>query len=179
MQIGEIKIFKNTQELIEHYPYTNEKKDEVGHKHFIIPLQNQLKSFKDGLGKIYFFETKENSHCHEHVDTGKYNYLFHSEYVKILDYELNDSEINYLKADGFDDCFVGVGQSFGLQDRLIYDKNKMLEKMKKDGMTEEEAWEYFEYNILGAYISDNMPIFLSTCSLEELQQLEELEKIVP
>lgn len=165
MKEQKLKKFESIQELIDHYPYPNQKSDEIGSKHFILPIQNQLKSFNNGLGKIFFFETVKNS-------KNEIGYLIHSEYVEIPTSREHDKELNYLKVDGFDDCFVGIGQGFGLEDRLIYDKNKMLEKMQKDGMTEEEALDYFEFNIQGCYLADNMPIFLSFCSLLDLEKIQ-------
>lgn len=32
--------------------------------------------------------------------------------------------------------------------------------MTRDGMTEEEAQEWYEFNILGAYCGEGMPVFL-------------------
>lgn len=40
------------------------------------------------------------------------------------------------------------------------DIEKMLKKMEKEGMTREEAIEYFEFNILGAYVGEENPIYL-------------------
>jgi len=175
MEIGQIKIFKDTQELIEYYPYSNTKKDELGHKHFMIPLEKQIKSFKDGLGKIYFLETKENSHCHKHVDTGKYNYLVHSEVVRILNYELIDDEQDLLiKVEGYDDCILGVGYSFGQYQRLVYDEEKIILKLCED-MSREDAIEYFEYNIAGAYMGEPMPFFMRKKLLEEIEDLDYID----
>lgn len=66
-----------------------------------------------------------------------------------------------LTVDGYDDCIIGIGQRFGIEPFFIYDEKKMLEKMvNEDGMTYEEAVDFFEYNILGAYISESNPAFM-------------------
>lgn len=45
---------------------------------------------------------------------------------------------------------------------LCYDMDWIIQKlMKRDGMTHEEAVEYFEYNQLGAYVGKQTPIFLN------------------
>lgn len=62
--------------------------------------------------------------------------------------------------DGFDEAIIGISEEFGSEQRIVYDKSKVLEILTQQGMTEEEAIEYYEYNILGAYISDQNPIFL-------------------
>lgn len=61
---------------------------------------------------------------------------------------------------GFEDCIVGVGERFGGPPVAVLDVEKMLAQMEKDGMTREEALEYFEYNILGAYVGQESPVYL-------------------
>lgn len=82
MKTEQIKIFTSTKELLEHYSdITTEKKDEVGHKHFMIPIEHQLKWFNDGLGSITYFETIQN----DKITTikGEFLYQMHMEYAKI------------------------------------------------------------------------------------------------
>jgi len=55
---------------------------------------------------------------------------------------------------------VGVGERFGGPPMAVLDVEKMFKKMEKDGMTREEAIEYFEFNILGAYIGDQTPVYM-------------------
>lgn len=69
-----------------------------------------------------------------------------------------ENEIDVLFADGFDDAIIGVGRSFDKY-KVIYDKSKIIKKLMED-MTCEEAEEYFEYNIIGAYVGDGTPMFL-------------------
>ena len=43
----------------------------------------------------------------------------------------------------------------------MYSKRLIIEKlMNSDGMTHEEALEFFEFNIIGAYPGDPIPAFL-------------------
>ena len=66
-----------------------------------------------------------------------------------------------LKVDGHDDAIIGMGNSFGRTSVLIYDSEKIIQKlMKRDSMTYEEAQEFFDYNIVGSYNGPGMPIFL-------------------
>jgi len=45
---------------------------------------------------------------------------------------------------------------------LVYSAEKVVEILVKDnGMTEEEAWEHFDYNISGAWLGDGTPIFVN------------------
>ena len=63
-----------------------------------------------------------------------------------------------LKLDGFDDAIIGVVQRIGLQ-AICYDTHKVIEILMKD-MSEEDAWDYYSYNMLGAYVGESTPVFL-------------------
>ena len=52
-------------------------------------------------------------------------------------------EEELLKADGFDDAIIGIDDSTM---RLIYSVSKCIDILKKD-MSEEEAVEYFDFNV--------------------------------
>ena len=66
------------------------------------------------------------------------------------------------KADGFDDAILGLGRRCGQPDLLVYDVDKCITILMKDGMTDEEAIEYFEFNVVGSYVGEGTPIFLYT-----------------
>ncbi len=72
-------------------------------------------------------------------------------------------------ADGFDEAFIGTGSRCGCEDVAVYDANKCIEALIEQGMTDEEAVEYFEYNVLGAWIGDITPVFLFTHSIDEIK----------
>ena len=74
------------------------------------------------------------------------------------------SEINpeALLIDGFDEAIIGMAERINLGPVVAYDVNKILKIMiERDEMTYEEAVEYFEFNILGAWAGDNTPIFIN------------------
>ena len=61
----------------------------------------------------------------------------------------------------FDDAIVGLVQRIGM-DVICYDKEKVLELLcVKEGMSYEDAVEYFEYNMIGSWAGDSTPVFLS------------------
>jgi len=64
--------------------------------------------------------------------------------------------------DGFNDCILGVASRFGQEDIIAYDYHKVIAKLVEDGMTEGEAVEYFEYNMIGAWVGDTTPCFVNT-----------------
>jgi len=72
-------------------------------------------------------------------------------------YEFPDA----LLADGFDEALVGYGRQY-LHDVAIYDCVRCIEILQsRDGMTEEDANEHFEYNVVGAWVGKNTPVFMS------------------
>jgi hypothetical protein len=78
----------------------------------------------------------------------------------IQDYCLNFFDDSIITADGFELAFLGCGYSFGGA-YAIYNFSTCLEiLMQRDGMTYDEAEEYFEYNVTGAFVGDRMPVFL-------------------
>jgi len=70
-----------------------------------------------------------------------------------------------LKMDGFDDCIVGVCRRYGQDDVVAYDVNRVIAKHMADGMSEEEAREFFEYNQIGAWVGEKTPAFLERFGL--------------
>lgn len=68
-----------------------------------------------------------------------------------------------LICDGFDEAIIGVGERINLGPVAAYDVEKILEILvERDGMTEEEALEYFQYNIIGAWMGEYTPVFIYT-----------------
>jgi len=65
-----------------------------------------------------------------------------------------------LFADGFDDAIVGVGNVFGGKLCAIYDTDLIVKQCMKDGMEYDEALEFFDFNIAGAYVGQQTPIFI-------------------
>jgi hypothetical protein len=61
----------------------------------------------------------------------------------------------FLKADGFDEAIIGVDET---SSRLIYSVSMCIEILMRD-MSEEEALEYFSYNVSGAYVGEQTPIW--------------------
>ena len=75
---------------------------------------------------------------------------------------LADANEEAVTADGYEDALIGVGHRFGGA-VAVYDFNKCIGiLMERDGMTEEDAREFFEFNTLGAYAGKYTPVFLQT-----------------
>ena len=70
---------------------------------------------------------------------------------------LHDDE-QILLADGFEDAFVGIGRQFG-KPVAIYERSKCIEILMEN-MSEDEAEEYFSFNVESAFVGEKTPIFL-------------------
>ena len=79
--------------------------------------------------------------------------------------KISDEYPDLLKADGFDEAILGVVQRIGIE-AICYDLNKVIEiLMTRDGMDEEEAWEYYQFNIANAWVGESTPLFLERMKL--------------
>ena len=82
---------------------------------------------------------------------------------KILDMYPDEQ---FLKADGFDDCVIGVSHRFGEPLTLAYDEEKVIKKvMKRDKLARETALEFYTFNIIGAWGGKQTPIFIEKIEL--------------
>lgn len=64
-------------------------------------------------------------------------------------------EETFLKADGFDKAIIGVDET---SMRLIYSVKKCIEILMSE-MSEEDALEYFNFNVNSAYVGEKTPIW--------------------
>jgi len=69
-----------------------------------------------------------------------------------LDEHIGD-DYSILLADGLDEAFIGIGWQFNTP-LAVYDRDKCIEILESQGMTPEEAQEYFYYNTQGAYVGE-------------------------
>jgi len=65
-----------------------------------------------------------------------------------------------LLADGFEDALIGYGQRFSYP-VANYDYDKCLKILiERDGMEYDEALEFFDFNVVGAYVGESTPVYL-------------------
>ena len=75
-----------------------------------------------------------------------------------------DDSGEVLKMDGYNDCIVGIVEQFGRPPIACYDLEKVFAKlMTESGMDREEALEWWEYNMIGAYVGEETPCFITLC----------------
>ena len=73
-----------------------------------------------------------------------------------IDYDEND--MNHLVDNDEETVIEGLWSRTAFTNLVAYDTNKIQEKLSAD-MSEEEASEYFYFNIEGAYLGEQSPIF--------------------
>ena len=68
----------------------------------------------------------------------------------------------YLSEREFDAAIVGVADRIGMSAVVVYDTTKIIDILcERDGMDRDEAAEYYEFNIAGAYVGDRTPMFIA------------------
>ena len=72
--------------------------------------------------------------------------------------EMIGEDESVLLADGFESAFIGIARQFNTT-FAVYDRDKCIEILTEN-MSYEEAEEYFQYNVEGAYVGENTPAFL-------------------
>ena len=71
--------------------------------------------------------------------------------------EAYGSSDDVMFADGLDDAIIGFEPNLW---RVVYSKTKCINTLVEDGMDEEEAVEYLEYNTFSAYVGEKTPIWV-------------------
>lgn len=74
--------------------------------------------------------------------------------------ELGELNPEAMLADGFEGALIGIGLQFN-RHLAVYDYETCVQiLMTRDRMDREIAEEHMEFNVLGAYVGENTPIFL-------------------
>ena len=70
--------------------------------------------------------------------------------------------------DGYNNCIAGVCTRYGQPTILCYDRSKVISSLESDGMTNEAAEEYFNFNMLGAWVGEDTPAFIEPYDEDEI-----------
>ena len=77
-------------------------------------------------------------------------------------YGEGEGEYLFLSEPEFDEAIIGIAKRIGQPDVIAYNSDKVYEVLAK--MLNTEDWtvvfDYFEYNILGAYVGERTPVFV-------------------
>jgi len=72
--------------------------------------------------------------------------------------------------DGFDGAYLGVARRCGQPTLATFSVEKALRiLMDRDGMTQEEADEFFEFNVVGAWMGEGTPIWVYDSDVEQAE----------
>lgn len=72
-------------------------------------------------------------------------------------------------ADGFDDAIIGVVDDFNSVPRVAYSTKLCIDILLKQSMDYEEALEYFDFNVKGAYVGEKTPIWVDDLCLVDYE----------
>lgn len=85
-------------------------------------------------------------------------------------------------ADGLDDAIIGHTFDFGPSGyvmRVVYGFDEVIETLMKTGpMSYDDAVEFFNFNIGGAYIGPNQPLYLQRVALDDETLASPLDPVV-
>lgn len=77
-----------------------------------------------------------------------------------------------LLVNGFDKALLGFGRRFNAI-VAVYSYAKCIAILvKESGMSEEEAHEYMDYNVIGAFVGDKTPIFMIEVDIDDRESLQ-------
>tara|TARA_R110000765_G_scaffold118133_1_gene212264 strand:- start:357 stop:617 length:261 start_codon:yes stop_codon:yes gene_type:complete len=83
------------------------------------------------------------------------------EKTKLTIDEIAELNPEAMMADGFDEAVIGMCVQFGCDPLVAYDYDQCVDiLMDRDKMTRIEAIDYIEFNVLGAYVGLNTPVFI-------------------
>ena len=74
---------------------------------------------------------------------------------------VKDNDEEALFADGLDDAIIAISRdSMSGKYRVVYDVARIVQVLVNDqGMSEDEAYEHMEFNIIGGYVGEMTPIW--------------------
>jgi len=76
-----------------------------------------------------------------------------------MNMDTDSGVFDMMKADGLKDAIVGICRRYGQENVILYDEDKVIKILMDNGMDYEEAVEYYEHNIIGAWVGDGTPAF--------------------
>lgn len=75
--------------------------------------------------------------------------------------DIDEYAENAILLTGLEEAVIGIVEEFGNGPRILYSKSKILEILcKRDLMTQSDAEEFYDYNIIGLYAGEQNAVFL-------------------
>jgi len=86
---------------------------------------------------------------------------------QIADNYVGGQEFLFMDPEYFDEAIIGVASNAVGMSAIAYSEPKVIALLiRHDKMTPDEAMEYYQFNILGAYMGENTPVFIDDVVLE-------------
>jgi hypothetical protein len=81
----------------------------------------------------------------------------------LIEEQLKEENPKAMFASGFDDALIGIYRRYGGDPLAAYSREKCINVlMQRDKMTEEDANEFFDFNVIGSYVGVGTPVFIDT-----------------
>ena len=90
-------------------------------------------------------------------------------FLDAFDHQI-DPEDELLFWDGYDEAIIGLAERCGSVPVVAYDYLKLAEKEVRDGMEIEDALEWVETNLIGAWLGHKTPIVVQSMPLADIRQ---------
>jgi hypothetical protein len=72
-----------------------------------------------------------------------------------------DQNEEAMMADGFDAAILGIAMRCGKPGLVVYDAEKCIQiLMDRDGMSYEDAYDFFQFNVVGSWVGEGTPLYL-------------------
>ena len=82
--------------------------------------------------------------------------------------EIQEHNVNAYFYDGYEDALMGICEQFGRPPVAAYDFEKCIDILiETDGMSREEALEFFALNTLRTGLGENTPVFIYLAQARE------------
>ena len=90
--------------------------------------------------------------------------------LEAINEQLAEMEESALTANGFDNAILGIVTDFNSKPRVAYSMTECINiLMERDEMTYIAALEYFSYNVEGAYMGEQTPIWVDDMMFEVIR----------
>jgi hypothetical protein len=73
----------------------------------------------------------------------------------------------FLAEEKFDAAIIGLAERFGGVEAVAYDAQKVLAILEEDLGSMDDAIDWYEYNIIGAWMGEKTPIFITLAGEEK------------
>jgi len=74
--------------------------------------------------------------------------------------------VEFVNLDGLESAIIGLTNHDGSY-RLVYSAERIIKKFVSDGMSDDDAREWAEFNVFNAHFGDTTPIIVNGISLFE------------